>query len=179
MYRTRVARAISPYALWLQKSKGDFADAPSIGDRARLVANAYRALGPAEKESLYQEARATPFVARQRRLMTPFALFMKGRHFPAAADARQRTAAGLVAYKALPMRERDALAARASELTKNGTAKRDSPGKARRKPTKYNNFVKESFESVKALPRNERLKAIAERWEAHKAAFSIETPDTY
>jgi hypothetical protein len=74
MFRTQLVRGvspyivrggISPYALWLTKSKGQHAGVKTIQERAKLVAAAYRALSPSDKAALFAEAKAMPTPARK------------------------------------------------------------------------------------------------------------------
>jgi hypothetical protein len=62
MLRTQIVRGISPYALWLTKSKGQHA---GVQERAKLVAAAYHAQSPSEMAALVAEAKAMPTPERK------------------------------------------------------------------------------------------------------------------
>jgi hypothetical protein len=65
MFRTQIVRGISPYALWLTKSKGQHAGVKTVQERAKLVAAAYHALSPSDKAALFAEAKAMPTPERK------------------------------------------------------------------------------------------------------------------
>jgi hypothetical protein len=175
MFRTQIVRGISPYALWLKKSKGQHGGVKKVADRARLVAAAYHALSPGDKAALFAEAKAIPAAPRAPRKeriheTSPFALFMQQSKskFEATSDIKERTVMALAAFKALTPAERASLETQARKMSSSSMG--PIKDKAPRVPSAYNNFVRANFDSVKGLPRTERLKVIGVKWAAHKAA---------
>jgi hypothetical protein len=173
MFRTQIVRGVSPYVVWLKRSKGMHREAKTVQERARLVAAAYHALAPDDKAALVAEAKAAPTVPhrprKERRPETSaFALFVQQNKvkFEVISDIKERTVTALADFKALGATERASLEALARRVSSRGPMKERAP----RQPTAYNKFVKANFDAVKGLPRDERLKTIGKMWAAHKAA---------
>jgi hypothetical protein len=86
MFRTQIARGISPYALWLTKSKGQHAGVKTVQERGKLVAAAYHALSPSDKAALVVEAKTMPTPAgkakkvKATRAPTQYNVFIKANY---------------------------------------------------------------------------------------------------
>mgnify|MGYP001594032480 CR=1 FL=1 len=76
---TMVARAVSPYAIFLKQTKGKFAGMP-VAQRSRQIAKLWKALPVAEKKAIQKTAaahRAFPKKVRKVRKANVFSLFVK------------------------------------------------------------------------------------------------------
>jgi hypothetical protein len=152
MFRTQVARRnLTPFALWVRKSKGQFLELrPS--KRTAAAAETYRALSPIDMAALVAEAAATP----AKESATP----------PRKHEFREFVKENFESVKHLGRKERfTAISAKWAEQKESMTAE-ETPQHDADLP--YRKFVKANYDSVRHLPPAKRLKAIADKWIEHK-----------